>query len=287
MTPHFENRHHYTLNLYYIMNFDFAQSAQDLLGSIVGWAPKLVSGLLILIIGFWIIGWIMKLIDRAFKRSEVDQDLRPFLRSIISVLLKVLLIITVAGVVGIEITAFAALIAAAGLAIGMALQGTLGHFASGVMILLFKPYRVGDLVSLQDQLGHVDEIQIFNTIITTLDHKKVIIPNGVATSGIITNLSAKGKLRVDLNVAMPYEEDFDKVQGIISKALTKVTAKLEDEPTIEIEKFDENNVLLAVRPYATPESYWDVYFQSYKEIKKALGEAGITVAYPARRVKQI
>ena len=155
------------------------------------------------------------------------------------------------------------------------------------MILLFKPYRVGDLISMQDQLGHVDEIQIFNTIITTLDHKKVIIPNGVATSGIITNLSAKGKLRVDLNVAMPYEEDFAKVQGIIARALAKVTSKLDDEPTIEIEKFDENNVLLAVRPYASPEKYWDVYFQSYKEIKKALGEAGITVAYPTRRIKQI
>ena len=128
MASHDENRLIYTLNLYYIMNFDFAQSAQDLIGSIVGWAPKLVSGLLILIIGFWIIGWIMKVIDRAFKRSEVDQDLRPFLRSIISVLLKVLLIITVAGVVGIEITAFAALIAAAGLAVGMALPRDFGPF---------------------------------------------------------------------------------------------------------------------------------------------------------------
>jgi len=269
------------------MNFDISASAQNLLNNIVAWAPKLVAGLLILIIGFWIIGWIMKLIDRSFNRSDVDEDLRPFLHSVISVLLKVMLIITVAGIVGIEITAIAALIAGAGLAIGMALQGTLGHFASGVMILLFKPYRSGDLVSLQDQLGHVDEIQIFNTIITTLDNKKVIIPNGLATSGIITNLSAKGKLRVDLNVAMPYEENFDKVQAIISKALNKVTSKLDDEPTIEIEKFDANNVLLAVRPYATPEKYWDVYFQSYQEIKRAFAEAGIEVAYPTRRISQI
>ena len=103
----------------------------------------------------------------------------------------------------------------------------------------------------------------------------------------MTNLSSNGKLRVDLNVAMPYEEDFDKVKGIIKGALDKVTEKLPDEPTIEIEKFDANNVLLAVRPYATDATYWDVYFNSYKEIKKALGEAGITVAYPARRVKNI
>lgn len=269
------------------MDINLTESAQQLLNTIMNWAPKIVGALLLLIIGFWIIGLIMKMIDRSFKKSAVDEDLRPFLRSIISVILKVVLIITVAGVVGVEITAFAALIAAAGLAIGMALQGTLGHFASGVMILLFKPYRVGDLVSMQDQVGHVDEIQIFNTILTSLDHKKVIIPNGIATSGIITNLSAKGKLRVDLNVAMPYEEDFEKVRTIISEALSKVRKALDDDPTIEIERFDANNILLAVRPYATPEDYWDVYFHSYREIKAALSQAGIEVAYPTMRMKQI
>jgi small conductance mechanosensitive channel len=199
------------------------------------------------------------------------------------VILKILVVITAAGVVGIEMTAFAAMIAAAGLAVGLALQGTLGHFASGVMILIFKPYRVGDLVDLQGQVGTVDEIQVFNTVLTSLDHKKVIIPNGIATSGIMTNLSTLGKLRVDLNVAMTYEEDFDKVKNIIKGALDKVTKKEVDEPTIEIEKFADSNILLAVRPYATPENYWDVYFDSYREIKKAFGEAGLTVAYPVER----
>ena len=118
-------------------------------------------------------------------------------------------------------------------------------------------YRVDDLVDIQGTVGHVAEIQVFNTVINTLDNKKVIMPNGIATSGIMTNLSANGKLRVDLNVAMPYEEDFDKVKGIIKGALDKVTEKLPDEPTIEIEKFDANNVLLAVRPYATDATYWD------------------------------
>jgi len=230
---------------------------------------------------------IVKFVGKAMDRAGLDKDVQPFLRSMISVILKVLVVISAAGMVGIETTAFAALIAAAGLAIGMAMQGTLGHFAAGVMVLIFKPYRVGDLVDLQGQVGHVEEIQVFNTVLNSLDNKKVIIPNGIATSGIMTNLSSQGKLRVDLNVAMPYEEDFDKVQGIIEGALAKVSKKLPDAPTIEIEKFDENNVLLAVRPYATPEDYWDVYFQSYKEIKKAFGEAGITVAYPTRRIKNI
>jgi len=249
----------------------------------IGWAPKLAGAIVILIIGFWIAGFITRMMGKAMTKSGLDRDLQPFLKSLVSVILKVLVVITAAGVVGIEMTAFAALIAAAGLAIGMALQGTLGHFASGVMILIFKPYRVGDLVDLQGQLGTVDEIQVFNTVLTSLDHKKVIIPNGIATSGIMTNLSTLGKLRVDLNVAMAYEEDFDNVKGIIKGALDKVTMREADEPTIEIEKFAESNILLAVRPYATPENYWDVYFKSYSEIKKAFGEAGLTVAYPVER----
>ena len=244
------------------------------------WAPKLAGALLILIVGFWIAKMIARMMGKSMDKAGLDEDIQPFLKSLVSVILKILVVITAAGIVGVEMTAFAALIAAAGLAIGMALQGTLGHFASGVMILIFKPYRVGDLVDLQDQVGHVDEIQVFNTVLTTLDHKKVIIPNGIATSGIMTNLSALGKLRVDLNVAMAYEDDFDRVQGVIRAALEKVSMREPDEPTIEIESFEENGIKLAVRPYSSPENYWDVYFSSYREIKKALKENGILVPYP-------
>lgn len=255
--------------------------------TLLAWAPKIVAAIAVLIIGFWIVKMITKAIGKSLEKSGIDRDLVPFLKSLVSVILKVLVVISAAGVVGIEITAFAALLAGAGLAIGAAMSGTLSHFAAGVMILIFKPYRVGDLVDIQGTVGHVAEIQVFNTIIDTLDNKKVIMPNGIATSGVMTNLTANGKLRVDLNVAMPYEEDFDKVKGIIKGALDKVSERLPDEPTIEIEKFDENNVLLAVRPYATDATYWDVYFNSYKEIKKAFGDAGIEVAYPARRVKNV
>lgn len=266
---------------------DLAASAQGLITNLVAWAPKIVGAIVVLIVGFWLAGMVSRMVGKSMDKSGLDKDLIPFLKSIISVLMKILVLITAAGVLGIEVTAFAALLAGAGLAIGMALQGTLGHFASGVMVLLFKPYRVGDLVDIKGQLGHVDEIQVFNTILTTLDNKKVIIPNGIATSDIMTNLSAKGKLRVDLTVAMPYEEDFDRVKKIIHGALDKVTSKMPDEPTVEILKFDEHNVQIAVRPFATPENYWDVYFNSYKEIKKAFGEAGIDVAYPMRKIKQM
>ena len=258
-----------------------------LVSNLLEWSPKIIAALVVLLIGFWIVGWVVKLVGKSMTRANMDKDLQPFLKSLVSVILKILVVITAAGVVGIEVTAFAAILAGGALAIGMALQGTLSHFAAGVMVLIFKPYSVGDLVDIQGTVGTVEEIQVFNTVIKSLDNKKVIMPNGIATSGIMTNLTALGKLRVDLNVAMPYEEDFDKVQAIIKGALNKVSERLPDEPTIEIEKFDENNVLLAVRPYATDATYWDVYFNSYKEIKKAFGEAGITVAYPTRRVKNI
>ena len=255
--------------------------------TILAWSPKIVAGILVLMIGFWIVNMISSFVRKSLRKSGTDEDLVPFLSSLVSVVLKILVVITAAGVVGIEITAFAALLAGAGLAIGAAMSGTLSHFAAGVMVLIFKPYKVGDLVDIQNTVGHVEEIQVFNTVIKTLDNKKVIMPNGIATSGIMTNLTANGKIRVDLNVAMPYEEDFDKVQGIIKNALNKVSERLPDEPTIEIEKFDENNILLAVRPYATDETYWDVYFNSYREIKKAFGEAGIEVAYPTRKIKNV
>ena len=257
-----------------------------LVEGLVQWAPKLVGAILVLLIGLWIIGAITKMAQKAMKRAGLDQDVVPFLSSLISVILKVLLILSIAGMIGIETTSFIALIGMAGLAIGMALQGTLGHFASGVMILIFKPYSVGDLVDLQGQLGHVEEIQVFNTIIKSLDNKKVIVPNGTATSGIITNLSAHEYLRVDLNIAMPYEEDFDKVQGIVMQALQNTPKVMKNPaPVVEIEKFQEHNILLAVRPHSTTEDYWDVYFGAYKNVKAALGANNIKVAYPNLTIK--
>ena len=255
-------------------------SFDTLWNTVLAWSPRILGAIIVLIIGFWIVNMITKMVSKSLSKSNVDSDLIPFLSSLISVLLKILVVLSAAGVVGIEITAFAALLAGAGLAIGAAMSGTLSHFASGVMVLLFKPYKVGDLVDIQGVVGTVDEIQVFNTVINTLDNKKVIMPNGTATSGIMTNLSANKKLRVDLTVAMAYEDDFEKVKNIIRGALEKVSNRLPDEPTIEIAKFSESNILLDVRPYATPENYWSVYYQSYKEIKAALAAGNVRIPYP-------
>ena len=247
---------------------------------VLAWSPRIVGALLFMVVGFWVANKISSIVASRLKKSHMDADLIPFFKSMITTLLKIFIVITTASILSIEITAFAALLAGAGLAIGAALSGTLGHFASGVMILLFKPYKIGDLVEIQDIKGHVEEIQIFNTIIHTVDHKKVVMPNGIATSGVMTNLSATGKLRVDLTVAMPYEEDFDKIKAIITAALMKVEHRLDDVFTVEIAQFGESNVVLDVMLHANDKTYWDVYYQSYKEIKKALADAKIRIPYP-------
>ncbi len=248
----------------------------------IAYAPKIVLAIVVLLIGLWIIGGIVKMVGKAMERAGLDKDIQPFLKSMLGVLLKVMLLLSVAGIVGIETTSFVAVIAAAGFAIGMALQGSLGNFASGVMILLFKPYRVGDLVDVQGQIGHVEEIQIFNTLLASPDNKKVIIPNSVATSGIITNLSALEHLRVDLNIGIAGDEDFDKAKKVIEDALKSTPKVLSNPaPLVAIERFEPYYVVLAVRPYAKTADYWDVYFKSYENVKAALVKNGIRGPQPS------
>ncbi|GAA4440197.1 small-conductance mechanosensitive channel MscS [Ravibacter arvi] len=253
--------------------------AEYLTQKLIDFAPNLIIALLTLFIGFWVANKLGVFLKRIMVKRGMDSTVVPFLTSIVIAVIKILVVISVAGSIGVKTASFIALLGGAGLAIGLAFQGSLSHFASGIMILIFKPYKVGDLVQLKGTLGNVEEIQIFNTVIRTPDNKQVIIPNGLATSDIMTNLTANGKLRVDLNVAVPYEEDFEKIKGLIRGALDKVAARLPDEPTIEINSFGESGLILDVRPYATDVTYWDVYFDSYREIKKALGEAGIRVPY--------
>lgn len=269
-----------------IENTDKVLSTADIwINKLIEFAPTLLIAVLTLIIGFWIANKLGSVLKSFMLKNGVEPSVIPFLSSIVVVIIKVLVVISIADRFGVKTASFIALLGGAGLAIGLAFQGSLGHFASGIMILIFKPYKVGDLVDLKGVFGNVEEIQIFNTIIKTPENKLVIVPNGVATSDIMTNLSATGKLRVDLKVTMPYEEDFDKVKAIIKGALDKVSSRLPDEPTIEINHFGETGAVLDVRPYATDATYWDVYYASYREIKKALGEAGIRVPYPVELEK--
>lgn len=248
---------------------------------VLAYAPKVLLALVVLIIGLWIIGRISGVISKALEKSGLDKDIRPFLTSIISVLLKVLLVFAVAEMVGIKTTSFVAILAAASFAIGMALQGSLANFAAGVMIMIFKPYRTGDLINTQGQIGHVKEVQIFNTILTTPDHKTTIIPNSLAISGVVENLSTQEKLRVDLNVNVPYNASFPEVKKVILDAIDRTPKVLsEPAPFVGIESYDSHSIKLAVRPYATTADYWDVYFGTYENVKAALAASGAQVAYP-------
>ena len=259
---------------------DISSYLQQLTEMVIEYAPRLFLAALVLFIGMRIINRLVDFVTTMMDKNGLSEDIRPFLSSVMSVGLKLLLIFSVAGIIGIETTSFVAVLAAAGFAVGMALQGSLSNFASGVMILTFRPYRVGDLIQIDGTEGHVREIQIFNTVMITLDNRTIIVPNSMAISGIIINLSARKHLRVDLNVTMPYAEDFPKVEAIMLEAL-KATPKVLEEPApfVGIETFDSHSIVLAVRPYCNTEDYWDVYFEANRNIKKALGENNIKVAY--------
>ena len=242
--------------------------------------PKLVLAIFVLLVGFWIIKRIAKFAERTMQSAQLSEDITPFLVSLINIALKVLLIFSVAGIVGIETASFVAVLAAAGFAIGLALQGSLGNFAAGVIILIFKPYKVGDWVEIQEKFGKIEEIQIFNTIVTTPGRKTHIVPNGQVIDGIITNLSNKEFIRLELNVTMPYEENFPRVKKIIMNVLKDVPHVLQDpEPEVGIETYDSHNIILAVRPYTHPNYYWDVTFDVHERIKAAFNEHNIKVAY--------
>jgi len=246
----------------------------------LGYAPNIVKALLILVIGWWIIKRIIRLLNNMMDGNGVDKDLASFLSSLIAVVLKVLLVFTVAQQVGIQTTSFVALLAAAGFAVGMALQGSLGNFAAGVMVLLFKPYKTGDLIEVSDTKGWVEEIQIFNTILKTVTNQRVIIPNSLATADKVINHSSNGHIRVDTFFAMPYEEQFEKVQQAILQELESIPNILsEPAPVVGIHEFDSHNIKLGVFVYVKPEDYWNVYYNATLSIKKALGKSGVKMAY--------
>lgn len=246
----------------------------------IDYAPKLILAIVVLVIGMWIINRIVKYVEKAMLASNMDADVVPFLRSLISVVLKVMLLFSVAELVGIKTTSFVALIAAAGFAIGMALQGSLGNFASGVMVLFFKPYKVGDLIEADGKKGWVKEIQIFNTILRTATNQAVIIPNSIATSGTIINHSANDHIRLDIFNSIPYAEDFEKVERAILAELRTIPEIMQTPAaSVGIQEFDSHSIKVGTFVYVSPKLYWPAYYAVHKAIKSALGKNNIQMAY--------
>ncbi len=256
---------------------EYLQIAQE---KIVFFAPKVLLAIAILWIGFKLIKKLIVLFEVALEKGGMSANIRPFLMSIVSVSLKVLLLIVVAGIVGVELTIFASIIAASVFAIGMSLQGSLGNFASGLIVLTLKPYHVKDWIQIEDKFGKVEEIGVFNTVVLTPGNKTLIIPNSKITDGVVTNYSKKGMIRLEIDVTMPYEESFPKIKKIITDAILVIPKVLKDPPPeIGIESFDSHNVQIAVRPYVIPDDYWEVVFAAHEAIKKAFSEHNIKVAY--------
>ncbi len=248
----------------------------------VAYAPNVLLALLTLLIGFWVANKISHLLSVALRKRRVEETVIPFLVSLVSVLLKVMVLISVASQFGIETTSFIALIGAAGLALGLALQGSLGHFASGVLLLVFRPYKVGDLVSVAGFTGDVESIQIFNTVLRTLDNKRIFIPNGAITSGPITNISGQGTIRVDMVFAFSGDEAIDSARLSIQKAADACPLILKDRTVdILVDGQEVGVTKLDVRPWCLSAHYWDVYYFMQEQVKKQFLADGVRGPVPA------
>ncbi len=248
---------------------------------IIYFGPKLIAAILIWIIGSWFIKMILKGFKKAMKKRDYDISLEKFLTNLLSWALKIVLIVVVLGTVGIETTSFAAILASAGLAIGLALQGSLGNFAGGVLIMIFKPFKVGDVIEAQGEIGAVKAIEIFTTKLTGLSNKEIIIPNGALSNGNIVNYTTEGTRRVDLVFGVGYDSDIKKTKEVLMNILTSHPKVLKDPaPTVNVMELADSSVNFAVRPWCESADYWTVYFEITEQTKEALDAAGIEIPYP-------
>lgn len=255
---------------------------------IMEYGPKLLLAIVVLIIGLWIIKNVTKRLGKMFEKRNVDASLRPFLSSLIGVILKALLLISVMSMVGIAMTSFVAILAAAGLAVGMALSGTLQNFAGGVMILLFKPFKVGDFVEAQGHGGVVKEIQIFHTIMETPDGRTIILPNAPVSNGALVNKSTRPERRADLSVGIGYGDDIDKARSVILAVIKKDARILKDPGTdIFIAELGDSSVNFVIRMWVKSADYWGVLFDTREAVKKAFDKEGVSIPFPQRDVHMI
>lgn len=259
------------------MNIDF----DKILNSIVHYGVQIVIALVILIVGLWVIKMIQSGISKGMDKRGTDPSLKGFLLSLSGMALKIMLVIAVISQLGVETTSFIAVLGAAGLAVGMALSGTLQNFAGGAMILIFKPFKVGDYIEAQGYAGTVSEIQIFITVLKTPDNKTIIIPNGGLSTGSLVNYSAEETRRVDWTFGIGYGDDADKAQELMKKMLEEDSRVLKDpEVFVEVSALADSSVNFAVRAWVNAADYWGVYFDMNKRIYQEFDKAGLNIPYP-------
>lgn len=248
----------------------------------IAYAPKVLLALLTLIIGFWIIKKISRVVESMILRSNVDPSLGAFLSSIASILMKVMLLMSVASMFGVNTTSFIAIFSALMVGIGMALNGSIGHFASGVMLMIFKPFKTGDLVEIGGgHSGTVESISAFNTVLQTLDNKRIIIANSNVTGNTITNISGQGTVGVEMTFGIGYNDNIDEARRIILD-VGKSCPHVINEPAqgVVVAELGDSSVNLATRPFCNSEHYWDTLFYMQENVKKEFDKAGIGIPYP-------
>ena len=242
---------------------------------------KVLGAIAIWIVGSWIIKKMMKGVNRVMDKRGFDEGLKRFLCNLLGWLLKVLLVIAILANLRVETTSFAAIVAATGLAIELALAGSLGNFAGGVMLMIFKPFKIGDLIEAQGEIGVVKEIEIFTTKLVGLSNKLIIIPNGALSNGTILNYSEQGTRQVRITIGVSYDADIKQTKDVLMKVLTSQDLVLSDPaPTVDVSALGNSSVDFAVRPWANTDDYWRVYFDTMEQVKIALDEAGIEIPYP-------
>lgn len=251
----------------------------------IQWGPKLLLTIIVLIVGLWIIKRVVNVVKKGLDASKTDVTLAKFLASLTSIILKALLFISVASMVGIETTSFIAILGAAGLAIGLALQGSLANFAGGVLILMFRPYKIGDFVDAQGVTGTVSAIQIFNTVIKTPDNKVIIVPNGSISNGIITNFSAEETRRVDFVFGIGYNDDIAKTKATLKDIFGADERVFKDpEPFVVLSELADSSVNFTCRVWVKASDYWAVYFDTMETVKLRFDAENISIPYPQRDV---
>lgn len=247
----------------------------------ISYGLKLTGAIVALVIGFWLVGRFKSALVRIMEKRDVDPSLRSFLRSFLSVALKILVIITVLSMVGVQMTSFIAMLGAAGLAIGLALQGTLQNVAGGVIILLFKPFRVGDFIEAQSYLGTVKEIQIFNTLLTTPDNRVVIIPNGGLATGSLINYTKMETRRVDWVFGIAYGDSYEKAAEVLQQLVNEDDRIFQEPaPFIALSKLNNSSVDISLRCWVAAADYWPVFFQMNRKVYEQFAKEGLTIPFP-------
>ena len=276
----------FVLNLYRSLTMD---NFEAITATMLGWATlygvKLIIALLIFVIGKWVAKKMSGVAEGMMKSREVDEALANFATSMVYYTLLIFVVIAALGQIGIQTASFVAIVGAAGLAVGLAMQGSLSNFASGVLIILFKPFKVGDFVEIAGTSGVVESIMIFTTDMKTGDNKKIIIPNSSVLGGVITNYSANDTRRVDLVMGIGYNDDIDQAKRVLGELLDADERILKDPaPLVAVSELADSSVNFVVRPWVKSADYWGVYFDLTEAVKKRFDQEGISIPYPQQDV---